>query len=211
MGTSTWLIVAFVCCIGYMYCTICPELHWSCCCDFEQLLYPCGMGWEKISNLPAGPVMAHHSHMPLVATRAPVRANKSSCQSKKHQIVFQLHSGGIIPPQKVDQSNRCMRCLHFNGLTLERVLACAEGAWNEPESGVANALLCAAELSCTAVLQSEAESIWVVVVASALHCSGQSAGEPEAPTLTFLLLQIGLETNGGGGPSSFELDLRDKY
>ena len=79
-------------------------------------------------------------------------------------------------------------------------LSCTAVLQSEAESiceVVANALLCAAELCCTAVLQSEAESIWEVVVASALHCSGQSAGEPEAPTLTFLLLQIGLETNGG--------------
>ena len=43
----------FDCCVSYVHCVSCLELHWSCCSDLEELLWPCGMGWVKISKSPA--------------------------------------------------------------------------------------------------------------------------------------------------------------
>ena len=39
----------------------CPELHWSCCSDLEQMLWPCGVGWMKIekSCSACGPAHVH--------------------------------------------------------------------------------------------------------------------------------------------------------
>ena len=36
--------------MGYVHCLSCVALHWSCCSDLEQLLWPCGAGWVKISK-----------------------------------------------------------------------------------------------------------------------------------------------------------------
>ena len=33
-----------------MHCRNCPEVHWSCCSDLEQLLLPCDIGWVRISK-----------------------------------------------------------------------------------------------------------------------------------------------------------------
>ena len=57
--------LGFVCCVEYVHSVSCPELHWSCSSDWEQVLLPCGLGWVKISKkwlLLSGPIEAHHSY-----------------------------------------------------------------------------------------------------------------------------------------------------
>ena len=67
---NSLLIVMFVCLIvafiSLRVALSCTELHWSCCCDLEQVLWPFGMGWVKFQKnallyLQSAWIIAHHN------------------------------------------------------------------------------------------------------------------------------------------------------